>query len=56
MTLAQSYFLSGNVKRAHLELFGSCTIDGIFHAMVKKAIFTWITFQTEVMWEVLVCP
>lgn len=50
MTLAQSYFLSGNVKRAHLESFGSCLVVGIIYAVGNKAIFTWLTFQIEEVW------
>lgn len=50
MTLAQSYFLSGSVQRAHLEPFGSYTVAGIIYAVGNKAIFIWLTFQIEEVW------
>lgn len=52
MTVVQSYFLSGNMKRAHLESFRSCLAAGIIYAMGIKAIFTWLTFQIE---DIRVC-
>lgn len=50
ITVAQSYFLSGNMKRAHLESFRSCLVAGIIYAVGNKAIFTWLTFQIEAIW------
>lgn len=50
MTLAQSYFLSGSVQRAHLEPFGSYIGAGIIYAVGNKAIFTWLTFWIEEVW------
>lgn len=50
MTLAQSYFLSGSVQRAHLEQFGSYIVAGIIYAVGNKAVFTWLTFRIEEVW------
>lgn len=50
MTLAQNYFLSGSVQRAHLELFGSCIVAGVIYAVGNKAVFTWLTFRIEEVW------
>ena len=50
MTVAQSVFLSGNMKRAHLESFRSCLAAGIIYAVGNKAIFTWLELQIENVW------